>query len=136
MAPVGGESRHPCDRHATTQVPTAQVIRRFRELGMPVREVREVLATTDPQARSALIAAHLERLENQLGRTRAAVTSLRRLLQPARPPIKIELRTAEAITTAAIRATVDHSELLGTHRLTEVSHLELVLCRTISLWTR
>ena len=25
--------------YATTQVPTAQVIRRFRELGMPVREV-------------------------------------------------------------------------------------------------
>ena len=97
--------------YATTQVPTAQVIRRYRELGMPVREVREVLATTDPQARSALIAAHLERLENQLGRTQAAVTSLRRLLQPASPPIKIELRTAEAITTATIRATVDHSEL-------------------------
>src|ERR1700736_658691 len=99
--------------YATTQVPTAQVIRRFRELGMPVREVREVLATSDPQARSALIAAHLERLENQLGQTRAAVTSLRRLLQPASPPIKIELRAAEAITTAAIRATIDHSELLA-----------------------
>ena len=98
--------------YATTQVPTAQVIRRFRELGMPVREVREGLATTDPQARSALIAAHLERLETQLGQTRAAVTSLRRLLQPASPPIKIELRTAEAITTAAIRATVDHREIL------------------------
>lgn len=36
--------------YATTQVPTAQVIRRFRELGMPVREVREVLSATDPRA--------------------------------------------------------------------------------------
>jgi effector-binding domain-containing protein len=80
---------------------------------MPVREVGEVLATTDPQARSTLIAAHLERLENQLGQTRAAVTSLRRLLQPASPPMKIELRAAAAITTAAIRVTVDHSELLA-----------------------
>ena len=34
--------------YATTQVPTAQVIRRFRDLGMPVREVGEVLSTTDP----------------------------------------------------------------------------------------
>ena len=42
--------------YATTQIPTAQVIRRFRDLGMPVREVGEVLATTDPVARSALIA--------------------------------------------------------------------------------
>ena len=50
--------------YATTQVPTAQVIRRFRDLGMPVREVGEVLSATDPQARSALIAGHLERLES------------------------------------------------------------------------
>jgi hypothetical protein len=50
--------------------------------------------------------------------THLSVKTLRRyheagLLQPASPPIKIELRTAEAITTAAIRATVDHSELLN-----------------------
>ncbi len=99
--------------YATTQVPTAQVIRRFRDLGMPVREVGEVLSATDPEARSALIAGHLERLENQLGETRAAVTSLRRLLQPAGPPMEVELRAAEAFTTAAIRATVDHSEVLA-----------------------
>jgi DNA-binding transcriptional MerR regulator len=38
--------------YTTTQIPTAQVIRRFRDLGMPVREVGEVLATTDPDTRS------------------------------------------------------------------------------------
>jgi DNA-binding transcriptional MerR regulator len=92
--------------YAPAQVPTAQVIRRFRELGMPVREVREVLAATDPQARSALIAAHLDRLENQLGQTAG-------LLQPASPPIQVEIRAAEAITAAAIRATVDHSEVVA-----------------------
>jgi DNA-binding transcriptional MerR regulator len=102
--------------YATTQVPTAQVIRRFRELGMPVREVREVLSATDPQARSALIAGHLERLESQLGQTQAAVTSLRRLLQPASPLIQVEIRAAAAITTAAIRATVDHSEVVDWYR--------------------
>jgi DNA-binding transcriptional MerR regulator len=104
--------------YSTAQVPTAQVIRRFRELGMPVREVGEVLATTDPEARSALIATHLERssnfgLENQLDETRAAVTSLRRLLRPSVPPIQVEHRAMPARTTAAIRATVDHSEVLA-----------------------
>jgi DNA-binding transcriptional MerR regulator len=99
--------------YATTQVPTAQVIRRFRQLGMPVREVREVLSTTDPRARSVLIAAHLERLETQLDETRAAVTSLRRLLQPASPPIHVEIRAAEAVTAAAIGAAIDHSELVA-----------------------
>src|SRR6185437_12556823 len=65
------------------------------------------------EARSALIAGHLERLETQLGQTQAAVTSLRRLLQPPSPPIQVEIRAAEAITTAAIRATVDHTEVTG-----------------------
>lgn len=99
--------------YSTGQVPSAQVIRRFRELGMPVREVGEVLATSDPQARSALIAGHLERLENQLDDTRAAVTSLRRLLAPTVAPIEVEHRTTPATTTAAISATVDHSEILA-----------------------
>jgi DNA-binding transcriptional MerR regulator len=99
--------------YSTAQVPSAQVIRRFRELGMPVREIGEVLATTDPNARSAVIAGHLERLENQLDETRAAVTSLRRLLRPTVPPIEVEHRVMPATTTAAIRATVDHSEVLA-----------------------
>src|SRR5260221_6355232 len=99
--------------YALTQVPTAQVIGRFRELGMPVREVREVLSASDPQARSALIAGHLERLESQLDETRAAVTALRRLLQPASPPIHVEIRAAEALTAAAIGAAIDHSEVVA-----------------------
>src|SRR2546421_10659004 len=70
--------------YAAAQVPKAQVIHRFRELGMPVREVADVVATPDPAARAALIAQHLERLENQLDQQRAAVSSLRRLLQPDR----------------------------------------------------
>jgi len=98
--------------YALTQVPTAQVIRRFRELGMPVREVGEVLSASDPQARSDLIAGHLDRLESQLDETRAAATALRRLLQPASAPIQVELRAAEALTTAAICATVDHGQIL------------------------
>jgi DNA-binding transcriptional MerR regulator len=98
--------------YATTQIPTAQVIRRFRDLGMPIPEVGEVLATTDPAARSALIARHLDRLEGELARTRAAVTALRRLLQPAAEEVDVELRAAPAVTVAAIRATVDHRDLL------------------------
>jgi DNA-binding transcriptional MerR regulator len=98
--------------YATSQVPTAQVIRHFRDLGMPVREVGEVLATTDPEVRSALIAGHLRRLEQQLDQTRAAVTSLRRLLAPTAAPIAVVHRAAPAVTVAAIRATVDHSGIL------------------------
>jgi DNA-binding transcriptional MerR regulator len=99
--------------YSAAQVPTAQVIRQFRALGMPVSEVRGVLATADPEARSALIARHLDRLETQLDETRGAVTSLRRLLQPAPAPIEVELRVTSPVTTAAIRAQVSHGEILS-----------------------
>jgi DNA-binding transcriptional MerR regulator len=99
--------------YRTTQIPTAQVIRRFRDLGMPVAEVREVLATADPQARNALITRHLERLEDQLDQTRAAVASMRRLLEPGAAPIEVDHRSVPAATVAAVSGTVDRADVLG-----------------------
>jgi DNA-binding transcriptional MerR regulator len=98
--------------YAVDQVPTEQVIHRFRELGMPVREVADVLGATDPDARAALIAGHLERLEGQLDHTRAAVSSLRRLLQPDPAPFDVELRGIQATTVAAVGGIVDLGEVL------------------------
>ncbi len=99
--------------YAVDQVPAAQVIHRFRELGMPVREVADVLSTTDPQARADLITHHLARLEDQLDQTRAAVSALRRLLRPDPPPIQVEHRRVAATTVAAVRAVVDLRQVLG-----------------------
>ena len=92
--------------YTTDQVPTAQVIRRFRDLGMPVDEVRAVLEAPDPAARSTLITAHLDRLEGQLAQTQAAVASLRNLLQQPDPPIAIEHRSVPATLAVAISETV------------------------------
>ncbi|WP_300015066.1 MerR family transcriptional regulator [Pseudonocardia sp.] len=114
--------------YSTAQVPTAQVIHRFRELGMPVRDVGEVLATTDPDARGALVAAHLARLEEQLDRTREAVTALRRLLAPSPAPIVTELRREAATTVAAIVATVDLEGVLDFYR-DAAAELDAVLRR-------
>src|SRR5215468_3319012 len=51
------------------QVRTAQVIRRLRELGMPLEEIREVLRAPDVPARQARLAAHLRRMESRLAQT-------------------------------------------------------------------
>jgi DNA-binding transcriptional MerR regulator len=98
--------------YTVEQIPTAQVIHRFRELGMPVKETAEVLATEDADERAALIAHHLDRLENQLEETRVAVSSLRRLLLPDPAPIEVELRRLEATSVAAVRTTVDLADVL------------------------
>src|SRR6476660_2455492 len=59
-------------RYRTDQIPTAQVIRRFRSLGMPLEEIHAVITTADPGARNELIAAHLQRLEMTLARSQQA----------------------------------------------------------------
>src|ERR1700748_1022773 len=59
--------------YTTAQIPTVQVIRRLRDLEMPVPEVKAGLAAPDAERRNELIAAHLDRLESQLAQTRTAV---------------------------------------------------------------
>ena len=56
-------------RYTTPQIPAAQVIRRFRDLDMPLEQIRAVLDTPDLRARNKLISAHLTRLEQDLART-------------------------------------------------------------------
>ena len=79
--------------YSAAQVPAAQVIRRLRDLEMPVSQVKAVLDAPDAPARNALIAAHLGGLEAELAQTRAAVESLRNLLQPPQdrltPPARL-----------------------------------------------
>ncbi|MFJ2649621.1 MerR family transcriptional regulator [Streptomyces sp. NPDC087420] len=94
------------------QIPTAQVIRRLRDLDMPITDVKAVLATPDVATRSALIATHLDRLESELARTRSAVDSLRNLLRrPAAAPV--EHRTVPACPAMGISTVVDRADLLA-----------------------
>jgi len=99
--------------YAAGQIPAAQVIRRLRDLEMPVADVKAVLAAPDAAARNALIAAHLNRLEAGLAQTRAAVESLRQLLAPPAGPAVIEHRSVPAAAAAAIGAVVDRADALA-----------------------
>ncbi|QCW52121.1 MerR family transcriptional regulator [Nocardioides dongxiaopingii] len=94
-----------------SQIPTAQVIHRLRELDVPLVDVRSIIESTDPDSRAALVSDHLARLEAELDRTRAAVVSLRRLLDPDPVPLRVELRAVPEVTVAAIEADVDSEGL-------------------------
>ena len=99
-------------RYYAATDPVAQVIRRLRGLQMPVAEVKSVLAARDPEARNELIVAHLDRLEADLARTRAAVLELRGLLERPVAPRAVEQRTVPPTAAIAIHATVDREDLL------------------------
>lgn len=95
------------------QIPAAQVISRLRELDVPLANVRQILLTRDPAARAALVAEHLQRLEDQLARTQAAVASLQRLLRPEPAGVAVELRQVPEQLVAAVEATVAHADVLA-----------------------
>src|SRR6201984_992537 len=97
--------------YAEDQIPLAPVIRRLRGLQMPVAEVKSVLAAPDPEARNQLIVAHLDRLEGDLARTRAAVLELRGLLERPVTPRAVEHRTVPPTAAIAIQATVARDDL-------------------------
>jgi len=99
--------------YGAEQIPTAQVIHRLRELDVPLPDVQRILRSPDPRTRAALVADHLQRLESELDRTRAAVASLRRLLQPTPAPLAVELRAVPATTVAAVEDDVAHDEVLA-----------------------
>jgi DNA-binding transcriptional MerR regulator len=96
-------------RYTTDQIPSAQIIRRFRDLDMPVEEVKQVLAAPDVETRNELIAAHLNRLEEGLTRTQDAVSSLRDLLARPSPPELADIGRlrVDATPAAAISEPLD-----------------------------
>lgn len=97
--------------YEAAQVRLAQMIRRFRDLAMPVEEVKAVLSAPDIALRNALIATHLERMEAQLEQTKGVVASLRMLLATSPDPVAVVYRSVPALSVASIVATVKLDEI-------------------------
>src|SRR5260370_29514223 len=97
-------------RYATEQIVTAQIIRRFRDLDMPLEDIQTVLQAPDVGTRSRVIADHLGRLESSLARTQEAVTSLRELLDHPQASVPIDHRHLAATPAAVITDLVDKAD--------------------------
>lgn len=93
--------------YAVAQVGTAQAIRRFRDLEMPIEEVRQLLQAPDEASRNRAILVHLERMHRQLDQTRAAVASLQALLSEGpRRAAAVEIRRLPATRAVVARGDV------------------------------
>jgi DNA-binding transcriptional MerR regulator len=109
-------------RYAVAQVPTAQAIRRFRDLDMPLERIRAVLGASDPGTRDRIVLEHLREMEAKLDHTQNAVASLRALLEGTPVP-SVDHRIIPGGRSAAITARVawdDAGEWLS-HALDELS---------------
>lgn len=98
--------------YTTAQVPTAQIIRRFRSFDMPEREVRAIVTTPDPTQRAGLILGHLERLERQVKEAESSISAIKRLLRPTGASVEVTRLVTDKVTIAAISGEVDSSTML------------------------
>jgi DNA-binding transcriptional MerR regulator len=112
LEPVWVDSGSRYRHYSVEQISTAQLIRRFRSLDMPLADIRSVLSTTNLKIRNELIAAHLGRLEENLAKAQGAVASLRKLLSPPKAAQKIEHRSIAATAAACIIDEVDIKDAL------------------------
>lgn len=94
-------------RYSADQVPTAQAIRRFRDLDMPLDQVRAVIQAPDLGSRNRAILDHLDAMQRQLAATQATVASLQALLSTPAAPRPVDYRTLPAVDVLAVTATVD-----------------------------
>ena len=99
--------------YAAEQVPQAQVIRRLRDLEMPVPEVKAVLAAPDVSIRNAVISAHLDRLETELDRIHNAVNSLRSILETPESAVAIEHRTIRPMAALGVAEMADRNDVFA-----------------------
>ncbi len=79
------------------QIATVRIIRRLRDLEMPVERVKGALDAPDLRARQPLIAAHLKHMQEQLEFTAGAALALRTLLEEPEGAEAISYRTAPQV---------------------------------------
>lgn len=111
LTPADVDAETGYRRYTSDQIPTAQVIRRFRDLDMPLDTIHAVLEAPDMRTRNELISAHLTSLEQSLARTQSAVSSLRDLLAHPSAAAPVGHRRVEATKAAAVTAVVTMSDL-------------------------
>src|SRR5262245_18702848 len=95
LVPATVDDRTGYRRYSTAQVPTAQLIRRFRDLDMPIDQVRLALDANDRDQRDRVILSHLEQMQHRLEQTQDVVASLRALLAGDTSPPTIDYRRGE-----------------------------------------
>jgi DNA-binding transcriptional MerR regulator len=112
LEPVDVDAETGYRRYVSEQIVTAQIIRRFRDLDMPLDDIHAVLDATDVETRNRVIANHLARLESNLARTQEAARSLRDLLGGPQAGPAIDHRYVSATSAAVITDIVDKSDAL------------------------
>lgn len=111
LEPSGVDPATGYRRYTTSQVPVAHVIRRLRDLEMPIDEIRLVLTASTPAVGNRALLRHLERMQDQLEQTQQHVASLHSLLGGELDAAgRVEIRRLAGVSVVAEAAIVPFDE--------------------------
>ena len=102
LEPVAVDEHSGYRFYSPQQVGVAQMIRRLRDLGMPLDDVRTIVRSPDSEERDRALVEHLRRMERQLAETQQTVASLRTLLEPPEDVADVAQRDLPATRALAI----------------------------------
>ena len=104
LVPASVDPRTGYRRYRPDQVPAARLVARLRRVGLPLADVRALLAGTDP---GPVLDAHLRRLEDGLTAARRELSAVRALLDRSEPTMRLSLPAVElAAALTAVRYAV------------------------------
>ncbi|QNE18038.1 MerR family transcriptional regulator [Kribbella qitaiheensis] len=107
LAPARIDPSSGYRRYDTSQVDVAQLIRRLRDLQMPLAQVRSVVEAPDITTRDQTLRLHLDQMERELVQTREVVASLRSMLTLPMSELTVEYRFMPAFRAYGV---TDHVE--------------------------
>lgn len=105
LVPVEVDDTTGYRRYAAGQIGDALLIKRFRDLDLPLEHIRALLDAETVRERTELLDGHLRRLIGDLDRLQKATAGLAALLQPS--TAEVSFRAAPAVHGAAITASVN-----------------------------
>jgi DNA-binding transcriptional MerR regulator len=111
LAPARIDPSSGYRRYETSQVEVAQLIRRLRDLQMPLAQVRSVIEAPDVATRDRTLRSHLDQMERELVRTRDVVASLRSMLTLPVADLAVEYRFVPAFRAYAVADRVERTEI-------------------------
>lgn len=111
LTPIQVEPSSGYRYYSPEQVPVAQVIRRLRNLGMPLDELVAVVGAEQIADRNDAIVAHLQRLQDRLAQTQVSVASLQALLENPPGTVPVDYRSVPPTLAVAIVDQVDLADV-------------------------
>ncbi len=100
-------------RYSTEQLGDAHLIRRLRDLAMPLPEIQTILSSTKADKRNQAIVEHLGRVEKELRHTKNIVTSLQALLTgETNSSMDVEFMLLPPLTVLSVTDSIEQQMIL------------------------